>query len=145
MGDITYQKNGTETTRDVYEKIDEQLSSAADKMCMMEQLSDFAGELTAVREIFQSIETFAHIIENDRLSALTRAVQLMIGQIMRTERIQADSYAYLIYSIKVIRRLASLSRYTEQTGFDASDTSFGEAISAIIDHTDELVQPHMRN
>jgi hypothetical protein len=145
MGDIISRYSGAEPTPDIYVKIDEQLASAADKLCMMEQLSDFSAEMGDVRKIFQNIESFAHGIDNDRLSALSRAVHLMINQIIRTERIQADTYAYLIYSTKVIRRLASLSRYSEQTGFEVSDTSFGEAISAIIDHTDELIQPHMRN
>lgn len=127
-----------------YEQIELTLATATDKLCMMEQLVDFDSELGEIQRLLQSVEADAKAIDNFRLSALARALFLMLGQVKQANKIQPDTYAYLIYSMKTIVKLAGVSRYAARTGYDTLDATYGEAISAIIDHTDELTAPHMR-
>ena len=130
-----------------YEKIETALASVVDKLCMMEQLVDFDMELAQIQEQLKLVEHIAREIGNDRLATLTRAVQLLLIQMVRVpeKQVQPDTYAFLIYSVKTIAKLAGISKYTTRTGFEVQDSSYSEAIGAIIDHTDELSRPHMRS
>ena len=137
----------TESVTDLqkqYEKIELALAEAADKLCMIEQLVDLQAELSDVQQILLAVEKDARAVENFRLSALSRAVNLLLGQVIATRKVHPDTYAYLIYAVKVIVKLAAASKYEAATGFETPDAAYGEAISAIIDHTDELSAPHMR-
>ena len=144
MGEVNTRDEAGSQVPKAYDKIELTLTTASDKLCMMEHLVDFESELGEIQNLLQSVETDAKEIENFRLSALARAVFLMLGKVKQCHQMQPDTYAYLIYSMRTIVRLAGVSRYAAQTGFEALDATYGEAISAIIDHTDELTAPHMR-
>ncbi|MBN2717960.1 MAG: hypothetical protein JXX14_19075 [Deltaproteobacteria bacterium] len=144
MGNMACEINDSQQRLQIYEKIEKSLSHAADGLCMIEQLVDIKAELGNVQQILLTVETDARAVENYRLSSLARAVFLLLGQVIDTHRVQPDTYAYLIYAVKIIVRLAAVSRYAIITGFETLDNTYGEAISAIIDHTSELMAPHMQ-
>ena len=127
-----------------YERIELELADAADKLCMVEQLVDLEAELGNVQHILLIVENDARAVENFRLSALSRAVNLLLGQVIAARKVHPDTYAYLVYAVKTIVKLTSASKYAVATGFEAPFAAYGEAIGAIIDHTDELSAPHMR-
>ncbi|MBN2529057.1 MAG: hypothetical protein JXR76_21890 [Deltaproteobacteria bacterium] len=147
MGTVNQNGEGANERRNEYERIETLLGTTVDKLCMMEQLADFETELGEIQEQLQQVEEIARHIDNDRLATLSRAVQLLLAQVARAsvKEVRPDTYAFLVYSVKTIAKLASISKYAVQTGYDIPDASYGEAIGAIIDHTEELSHPQMGN
>ncbi|MBN2343451.1 MAG: hypothetical protein JXX29_04625 [Deltaproteobacteria bacterium] len=132
-------------TQGRYEFIETRLDTVADKICLLEQIPDVAPALEESQHLLADIEVVARSIDNYRVSSLARAVQLMMRQMITRNHqvIKPSSYAYLIYSMQTLMRLTKISSYSFKTGYEAVDHSYVEAIGAIIDHTDELSQPHM--
>lgn len=130
-----------------YADIEKELKKVADRIRLLNSVVSTSSILMECRDILSGVENTARIVENFRISSLARAVQLMMKRITIEDlgAIQPSTYAYLIYSIQTLIRLAKISSYTFRTGLEAEDNTYVEAIGAIIDHTDELGLPHMKN